>query len=558
MARVLLIVLLLICTSDRVPPALPLAPAPPFVTPSCPTPTHPTLKTVLDNLPGATHQCAEELASVLALQANPQLIRTLLEQSADPSSSLARRNALRVLGRMAEQPPGSAGHLLTLYDFLQPLQTSVRERLADPADDVVHEAIWLSDTFLYPWLAVQPLLLTISGDAQRDTMLRTRASAAFARLIYANPAPLSATTLNAVLAALHSDDPGVRTEMALLLRRLHNDQISAEQRTHIAQTLAQALPTPTAPQLPTIATTDPLERQRQANAAAMQIAATAALAAAYDRFFPDAMAFAKLQQDFEARYLPFTSQHGTITIRSSIDASQLSTITAQLAYVNTTFNNLLGNDLATPLVDEANQALTIEIFPSLVAFRAHTQAFRTIAPNVDGFYLEDQRILATYQRVPADTRQTFNESLQHEFSHFLAGQALFPGGWYSPGYHAQPKGWADEGLAEVLASVNGPNALPLRFTHLQQLCAAPQLPSLPQLLNARAGYDRFGRFDYAAAWAFSYYLLSERLPLARQIYAAYRTQTYTPSTVAASSEALTTLESNWHRAIRSWCRTTPI
>jgi len=70
----------------------------------------------------------------------------------------------------------------------------------------------------------------------------------------------------------------------------------------------------------------------------------------------------------------------------------------------------------------------------------------------------------------------------------------------------------------------------------------------------RAGYDSFGSFDYDAAWALSFYLLTERPAALRQLAAAYRDGSYRLEDWPRLAGApLAQLEAEWHAAMSGWC-----
>jgi hypothetical protein len=90
---------------------------------------------------------------------------------------------------------------------------------------------------------------------------------------------------------------------------------------------------------------------------------------------------------------------------------------------------------------------------------------------------------------------------------------------------------------------------------LAELCRRRQLPPLAPLLHERAGYDQFGRFPYAEAWALSIYLINEHPQGFQRIAQAYRDETYQPERFAEliASPSLVAFEHNWHQAIQHWC-----
>ena len=100
--------------------------------------------------------------------------------------------------------------------------------------------------------------------------------------------------------------------------------------------------------------------------------------------------------------------------------------------------------------------------------------------------------IATHARTAQQSENSLAETLRHELTHHLTGRQLFPGGWLSPGYHA--------------------------------------------------------------AWALSFYLLTERPAALRQLAAAYRNGSYRLEDWPRLAGApLAQLESEWHATISGWC-----
>jgi hypothetical protein len=146
--------------------------------------------------------------------------------------------------------------------------------------------------------------------------------------------------------------------------------------------------------------------------------------------------------------------------------------------------------------------LTIKLFANRSVFREYMLAFVGFGADVDGVYVENDGVLYTYRRDATESVNTTDETIAHEFGHYLTGRYLFPGAWHDPGYHAEPKGWIDEGLAEYLAGLDSAGSR----AALDRLCNRPVPPDLDRLLTQREGYDRYGVFAYDDAWAFVTFL----------------------------------------------------
>ena len=522
---------------------VPLPIAPPL-TPSCPHARYAGTAALLTALQGAADPCAEELAAALAAAADQPLLASLLLQAQRDPSPRARRNALRVLGRFAEQPPESGAHaqFAAIQPTLRPLLGALLTDDTDP--DLLADTIWLLDTALYPAPETQAALTVISADPRRDPALHDRAAAAVGRLIFAHVGLLTAADLAFITAGLDSADDGVVARAARTARLLRPAQLDQATAAAIDASLAEVWP--------------------RAHAAALAIApppagvlAAAELARALDARSGGARAL-ELQTALEDAALPQRQRGPWFDIRADLNASQLAEVAALLGQTRAVYADLLGPALAAPLLEDQHPRLHVLIFGTLERYRGYLAAFVDVPFAVDGIYREAQATLYTYQRSAAQSANTLAETLRHETTHYFAGRSVFPGEWNDSGYHDQPKGWSDEGLAELIAGAEfsgSAYSLPPRPRLISELCGRAALPPLLPLLERRAGYDRFGSFDYAAAWSFVGFLFTQRRSAARAIYAAYRAGTYRTADVAAlaGSTTPTDLESAWHAALRAQC-----
>jgi hypothetical protein len=556
-------------------PIAPAGRASPAATPSCRQPAHQGEDELLRSLPGASYGCAEELADALSAAATKRTVTLLLAMSRPPAHSLARRNALRALGRLAGQPPRSAAARLVRETHAAEVRAALLEALRqDRSVDVLQEAIWLLDTFLFPTAEAQPLLEAIalrasfanSADPAATPQLRARAMNAVSRLLLTRPAPVSETDLAFTLRSLASDEPGVRARAALILERWQRRGMasSSQALAVIALTEAHAraasepLVPPTMPESGTAGEGlrfDPLLSGRP-EIPAPPLAARAAVARALDAFVPGGR-YEKLRAAYEALALPSQYQHGNLALRADLPAESLPPLIETLGRARGEFFALLGPAFAAPLPEGRDHTLTAYIFRDAAAYQAYMHAFVGFGADVYGVYVERQPggglppRLYTYAG-RATGAATLEETLAHEYAHSLAGHHLFPGAWHDPGYHAEPKGWADEGLAELIAArATGQTAAP------ETLCAAG-LWSLAELLARRDGYDRYGAFRYDEAHALARYLLLERPESGRAIYAAYREGRYRQGELArlAGSASLAEVEAGWRASVERWCAET--
>jgi hypothetical protein len=144
-----------------------------------------------------------------------------------------------------------------------------------------------------------------------------------------------------------------------------------------------------------------------------------------------------------------------------------------------------------------------------------------------GVYLEEAGTLFTHQAVDSGAMFTLERAIDHEQSHYLQGRYVFPGSWTDGGYHDEPKGWADEGIAEFLVeggfSREGERFLPSE--RLTRVCESPK-PDLSSLLSRREGYSEPGSFDYDNSWIFVHYLMTQQPAAAANLFRSLRHGTY--------------------------------
>jgi hypothetical protein len=283
------------------------------------------------------------------------------------------------------------------------------------------------------------------------------------------------------------------------------------------------------------------------------IAARAAVARALDRFVHGER-YERLRATYEAQALPSRVVRHDIVFRASLAPEQMEPLLDLLERTRADFFELLGPAFAAPLPGPDDRPLEVFTFRDRPTYEAYMHAFLGYGADVDGVYVEESAAAAagrlfTYARIPGGARP-LEETLAHEYAHYLAGRHIFPGSWHDAGYHAEPKGWADEGLAELLAARATGAGIPL-----QGLCEQPNLPALATLLSRRDGYDRYGSFAYDEAHALARYLLIDKPEAGRPIFGAYRRGTYRLNDVAALAQvdSLADLEQGWYAALRDWC-----
>ena len=530
-------------------------PLKPLPTPACPRTHHAGPHSLIVMLYASEYDCTEEIARAFAVVADDHILERLIALTDPAFHSLTRRNALRVIGRMAERPPNEPAHRVVMHaapvlraHLLTLLQT-------DPHDDVRADAIWILDTFFFPAYDAQPAFTAIALTPGSGANLRTRAAYAAARLIATRVGLLSDDDLMFLLAGLQSDEPGVRARAADAIARLRDDQLDAAARARVTAALEDAWnaaarlePVDAFPITPPaihagrfisgIPETSP-----------GPFAARAALARALDRFGGER--FAALRAEFEAIHMPVCLDQPWVRICAGSPATDLSAIVAQLERLRTAFFDLTG--IADPVPDDPHATLTIKLFAGRTVFCEYMQEFVSFVVDFVGIYVEHDGILYTYERDTAESVNTTEETIAHEFGHYLTGRYLFPGGWHDPGYHTEPKGWIDEGIAEYLASFSMSGAG--SRAALDRLCARSIPPDLAHLLTQRDGYDQYGTFAYDEAWTFVTFLSQERPAALRAIAAAFRANTYRQSDAPtlAGAPSLAALQAEWHTTLARWC-----
>lgn len=532
----------------------PQPPQPP-ATPACPHTHHAGPYSLIVMLYASGYDCTEEIARALTAVADDDILARLIALTAPDFHSLTRRNALRVIGRMAERPPNEPAHRVVMR-AAPLLRTHVLTLLqTDPHDDVRADAIWILDAFFFPAYDAHPVFIAIALTPGSGANLRTRAAYAATRLIATRTGSLSNDDLAFLLAGLQSDEPGVRARAADAIARLRDDQLDAAARARVTIALEEAWDAAarfaSADALPIA---PPAIHARRfitgiPETAPGPFAARAALARALDRFGGER--FAALRTEFEALHLPACFDGPALHICTGAPTADLPAIAARLEQVRVAFFDLTG--MNNPVPGDPHDTVTIKLFANRTVFREYMLAFIGFGADVDGVYVERDGILYTYERDATESANTTEETIAHEFGHYLTGRYLFPGAWDDPGYHAEPKGWFDEGIAEYLARL-GDSAAGMRAVP-ERLCTASLPPDLARLLTQRDGYDQYGTFAYDEAWAFVTFLSQERPAAMRAIAAAFRANTYRASDLPdlAGVPSLASLQEEWHAALARWC-----
>lgn len=557
----LVALMLMLLTGSRLPVAIAPANPPPIRTPACPQPTYPDATTMLAVLPQAGYDCTEQLAAALRPRIEPEHVTILLHLAIDETfDARTRRNAVRILGRLAESGRATRAAELIAQQRTATQVVAITLLERDHDNFLLQDAVWLLDSLLYPSWAAAPALEQVALTAGYAPALRYRAARARARLIAAEHGPLSEAARQFIVAALHSPDPGVRTAAAEAISFLRDDQLGERDDW---QRIVAAVNAAEPPLQVAMDSGDPRGTALLTflESTPTSLTARAALARAADRLADEqatAPRLNALRQTYEQLALPVEVATPTVILRTGpADVPDAYELVAVVANAYHQSRRLFGPIGDTPIPGEEQLPLRVRIFPSQASYRDYMRAFTPFTIDVDGIYDTQQATLYSYRRGEGQTANTLTETLRHETAHAVTAAYLFPGQWHSPGYHTEPKGWFDEGFAEVLTAQHHPEApLQPHHRHLTTICTLPFKPSLSDLVARREGYDHYGMFDYPAAWALMHFLLTERPNAAAAFIAAWRNQTYRlrdwPQMGGWPDWA--TAEADWHAAIDRWCR----
>jgi hypothetical protein len=485
-------------------------------------------------VPLGDYDCTEALAAELGGRATAPVVEALIAVAGTHPVDWGRRNAIRVLGRFAERPADDAAHLLVLEGLASAVRVMALERLrAETSADVLDDAIWLLDAQLFPTFEAQPHLQAIVADRGIAGSARFRAASASSRLIQVRGELLSPDDAAFLVDSLSLDDPWLRAQAAFTMAILPDARLDPA----IVAAFVAALDA--------------------AYAVEAELFARLYLARALDRFRGTDLS-GELRVAFEATHLPNTVSGGGITVRSGLPVEALGPLLTRLQHEREAFFDLLGADFEAPVPGDTNDSATILVFATQAAYAEYMDGFVGFGGAAGGLYLEGSATLYTYDRQPWESSYTLEELLQHEFGHYLQGRHVYPGLWGHVGDFVEPRGWADEGFAELLGGLeldaDGAPAAQLRPAQVATLCSEP-FRALDALLSQRSGYDQPGTFDYVNGWSFSHFFFASRREDARRVYRALREGTYALGAFAALAAvpSIGELEVEWHAAMGEWC-----
>gem|GEM_PF-541577 len=495
---------------------------------------------LLESVPYGNYYCTADTANALVPLIDKAGISTLLTIATEQREGWSRRNALRILGRIAERGAADPASALVLDTLAEDVKSMLLSRLViERSIYALEDLVWVADSHFYPLVDAQSALADIVQDVTLADTVTFRAMAAITRLLVAKD-QLSQPDLDFVLEQLNSTALYIRSQAARTLVVLNAAHVSDfgtikgnAERSQITAALA--------------------DRLEVEDDFMVQIALQEAL-----DLYADTDIVSQMQAKYEAENLAAILEDAPITIRSGLPQEELSPFLARMQSTERAFFSTLGDSFRTPVEGDPTEAMTLLLFETRAAYQQYMDAFVGFGAQAGGLYIERDATLYTYQRTAEESSFTVEHLVQHEFTHYLNGRYVFPGLWTDPEFHEQPKGWIDEGAAEYFGLTifhkDGGYSQPLADARLATLCNGPAHTALEVLLNRRAGYDEVGIFDYDYAWAFMYYLQQQRPPIALKIFDAYRDESYAIEEFnSVAGVSVESLESAWHSAMDSWC-----
>ncbi len=291
-----------------------------------------------ESIPYGDYYCTESTAVALAPLLDSPTLTEVLVVAASHENGWSRRNGVRILGRLAERPDGDPAHELVTDTHAAEVQATLTDRFEnDRYQNVLHDVIWVLDSFFYPYFPMQPYLEAISADAEFYGDLRFRAMAAFARLVYAKQGVLPEQDFDFILGSLQSDDMWIRAEAAYICESLRDDQLDEAARTRVVDDLHAAWD---------------IE---------LELVAQVYIARALDRFDGTDL-YDQLRSDFEATHLGNTVTGDGISVRSGLPVEELPAFVTLMEDEREAFFDVMGPPFDTPITGDQNDSMTLMLF----------------------------------------------------------------------------------------------------------------------------------------------------------------------------------------------------
>lgn len=476
------------------------------------------------------YYCAGHMFDLLANHEMLNSLDEIINIVSNGSNDWSRRNAVTFLGTIANQHDTKAYQL-----FIQSrsyIESIIINRLeTETSEQVIPNLIWLVDDGLFPLFDAESKLISLSQNRSYSDDIRFRSMRALTRM-KSQLEEVSEQTIKLICESLKSNNSWVRAEAAYMAQTLIT-KLSSEQKEYIFTQLLNSYE---------------LEKI---------LHASVSIAKALDAISP-ANRVDSIKSDFESENLNSSYGDKSVKILSGLSKSELPPILELTKNVRSEFFGLLGSNFISPVYADVNQNITLKIFADKEIYQEYMNAFIGYGANNGGLYVESQGTLYTFERMVWESTYTLEELIQHEYTHALVGRYIFPGKWGDIGYFDEPRAWADEGLAELLASYEWDNDGEFEISSKRlnsSVCNKPY-KTLESLINQREGYDEAGLFDYNNGWIFMRYLFEKHPESAHRLFQSWRDNEYHVSDFAeiAGFNSIFAMEQEWHSYIESECQ----
>ena len=207
-----------------------------------------------------------------------------------------------------------------------------------------------------------------------------------------------------------------------------------------------------------------------------------------------------LEEEILAQAVPNTYRFddGAILFQTSLDLEEVQPWYYKLKQVQAQFHRLVETD---EVVDEDRDVFTARIYDTILdytPFEAYLTGADTRGIHSGGVY--SGGIMSTYlEFLPGDRKEGFEETLHHEYVHYLADRF---------GLHGGP--WFDEGLAEFLVSSTQAEGVPVRQAQIRYIAGNETRLDPAGLFNSGYSGDLGGGFFYYYADLFFHFLHQQR------------------------------------------------
>ncbi len=162
----------------------------------------------------------------------------------------------------------------------------------------------------------------------------------------------------------------------------------------------------------------------------------------------------ELRSELETITFPnnFHFEDGKFQIATSLDYSEAIALYQSALEVRAQFFRMLEDE--SPVRDDTNDTLYIKVYDNRANYRDFNGLlFGVNYPNSGGVYIEAFSTFYTYDRGPEESAYSLEELFRHEYTHYLQGRYIVPGGWgQAPFYDNSRLVWFEEGMAQFFAA----------------------------------------------------------------------------------------------------------